>query len=139
MKVVAACLLALISGQTVSAEILVPVRTIRAKEIIEATDIVAKPESVLGALSDPSEVVGQEARIVLYAGRPVKKADLREPAIIDRNESVTLVFSKNGLSILTDGRALGRGAPGEIIRVMNLSSRTTVIGRIRSDGLIEVE
>ncbi|MBO9450364.1 flagella basal body P-ring formation protein FlgA, partial [Tropicibacter sp. R16_0] len=35
-------------------------------------------------------------------------------------------------------RAMGRGATGEIIRVMNLSSRSTVTGRIRPDGSIEV-
>ena len=52
---------------------------------------------------------------------------------------MTLVFLKGGLRIATEGRALGRGSEGEIIRVMNLSSRTTVSGRIQSDGSIEVQ
>lgn len=139
MKALFTCFAGLISAQTVSADVLVPVRTIRAQEIIGAEDIVMKPDAMPGALSDPSEIVGQEARIVLYPGRPVRKADIRPPAVVDRNETVTLVFSRNGLRILTEGRALGRGAPGETVRAMNLSSRTTVVGRIRSDGSIEVE
>ncbi|MEM9126779.1 MAG: flagella basal body P-ring formation protein FlgA, partial [Pseudomonadota bacterium] len=47
--------------------------------------------------------------------------------------------NRRPLSITTEGRALGRGAAGDRIRVMNLSSRTTVTGLIRPDGQIEVK
>ena len=126
-------------GTPALAEILVPARTIRAKEIISARDLVPKAGQVPGAVSDPDEIIGQEARVALYPGRPIRFSDIGPPAIIDRNDVVPLIFNHGGLTITAEGRAMGRGSTGEIIRVMNLSSRTTVTGRIRSDGSIEVQ
>ncbi len=121
------------------AEIVVPTRTIRAKEIISPADLETKPLDLPGAVTDPNALIGQEARVALYPGRPIRAADVGPPALVDRNDLVVLVFSSQPLSITTEGRALGRGAVGDRIRVMNLSSRTTVTGRIRSDGQIEVK
>lgn len=120
------------------AETVVPTRTIRAKEIISAGDLEVKPADMPGMVADPGVLIGQEARVALYAGRPIRVGDVGPPAIVDRNDLVLLVFSRQPLSITTEGRALGRGAAGDRIRVMNLSSRTTVTGRIRPDGQIEV-
>lgn len=126
-------------GTNLCAEILVPVRTIRAKEIIGANDVIWKSVTLDGAIADLTEVVGQEARIALYPGRPIRRGDVGPPAIIDRNDVVVLVFSRGGLRIMAEGRSLGRGAAGELIRVMNVASRTTISGRIQSDGSVEVK
>ncbi len=130
---------AFLAAAEVSADILVPVRTIRAKEIIGSEDVVLKDAEIEGALSELSDLIGKEARVALYTGRPVFHGDVGLPAVVGRNDIVTLVFAQGGLRIMTEGRSLGRGAPGEIIRAMNLSSRTTVTGRILSDGSIEVQ
>ncbi len=121
------------------ADIVVPTRTIRAKEIISATDIEIKAQQVPGAVTDPEFLIGQEARVALYPGRPIHAGDVGAPALVDRNDLVVLIFDRKPLSITAEGRALGRGAAGERIRVMNLSSRTTVTGLIRPDGQIEVK
>ncbi len=121
------------------ADILVPVRTIRAKEIIAPEDLMIKRVDVSGALSDAAEVVGFEARVALYPGRPVRLGDVGPPAIVERNDLVTLVYVRGGLRIVTDGRSLGRGAAGETLRVMNMQSRSTVFGQVRADGTIEVQ
>ncbi len=121
------------------AEIVVPTRTIRAKEVIVSSDIEVKTSEVNGAVRRPEDLIGQEARVALYPGRPIRPADVGPPAIVDRNDLVTLVFDHVALSITAEGRALGRGAAGERIRVMNLASRTTVTGVIRPDGQIEVK
>ncbi|APG48723.1 flagellar basal body P-ring formation chaperone FlgA [Phaeobacter porticola] len=128
----------LFCAQSAWADILVPVRTIRAKEIVTAEDLVLKQVEVLGAISDPTLVIGKEARVALYAGRPMRTGDVGPPAIVERNDLVTIRFKRGGLTILAEGRSLGRGADGEAIRVMNLSSRTTVSGRIAADGTVEV-
>lgn len=132
------CLLTLIPA-AIRAEIVVPTRTIRAKEIIAAADLQVKATDVAGAVWQLSDLIGQEARVALYPGRPIRPSDIGPPAIVDRNDLVTLVFDRTALSITAEGRALGRGAAGERIRVMNLSSRTTVTGVIRPDGQIEVK
>lgn len=121
------------------ADIVVPTRTIRAKEVIVAADLETKEVTIAGAVTDPADLIGQEARVALYPGRPIRSGDFGPPAIVNRNDLVTLIFHQASLSIQTEGRALGRGAAGERIRVMNLSSRTTVTGLIRPDGQIEVQ
>lgn len=137
MKLALALFVSLIA-QSAIAEIIVPVRNIRPKEIIAPDDLMIKQVSVAGAISLPDELIGQEARVALYVGRPIRPGDFGPPAIVERNDLVTLRFRNGPLTIATEGRALGRGAEGESIRVMNLSSRTTISGRVKADGSIEV-
>ena len=130
--------LALAMPVAAHAEMVVSNRTIRAKEIISATDLDMKATNASGAITNPQDLIGQEARVALYPGRPIRDGDVGPPAIVDRNDLVVLVFDRRPLSITAEGRALGRGAVGDRIRVMNLSSRTTVTGHVRPDGQIEV-
>jgi flagellar basal body P-ring formation protein FlgA len=117
---------------------LVATRTIRAQSILTAEDFALVAAEIPGALTDAAGAIGLEARVTLYAGRPIGSGDVGPPALIDRNQIVALIFRSGGLSILTEGRALDRGAAGEVIRVMNLTSRTTVNGTIAPDGSVIV-
>ncbi|MEX0351076.1 MAG: flagellar basal body P-ring formation chaperone FlgA [Paracoccaceae bacterium] len=132
-------LVTLFAALPAQADIVMPNRTIRAKELISPTDLVQEPGEMPGVYRHPAEVVGYEARVTLYAGRPIRAGDVVPPALVNRNDLVSLVFAKGGLTITADGRALGRGAVGDTIRVMNQSSRTTLSGRIMADGRIEVD
>ncbi len=120
------------------AETLVAARTIRAQELIGPNDLIIRDVQMTGGISDPALVVGMEARVVIYAGRPIRPGDIGTPSVVDRNEVIPLIYSSGGLTISTEGRALGRAGPGEIIRVMNLSSRTTVTARIDQNGAAHV-
>lgn len=127
-------LLLLMLASTASAETVVAARTIQAQSIIAAGDLVIQQATLPGGESDPALFIGMEARVALYAGRPIRVADVGFPAIVDRNQLIPLVYDANGLVIRTEGRALGRAGVGEIIRVMNMTSRNTVSARIGSDG-----
>jgi flagellar basal body P-ring formation protein FlgA len=122
----------------VSAESLVATRTIRAKSLVAAEDLALVSAELPGALSDPGLAVGLEARVAIYAGKPVRPGDLGPPTLVERNQLVTLVFLSGGLAISTEGRALARGSEGDDIRVMNLGSRNTVTGRVGPDGAVYV-
>lgn len=122
----------------VSAESLVATRTIRAKSLIAPEDLTLVSADLPGALTDPAQAVGLEARVSIYAGKPVRAGDLGPPTLVDRNQLVTLVYLSGGLAIATEGRALARGAEGDEVRVMNLGSRNTVTGRIGPDGAVYV-
>lgn len=130
-------LVAVVPGH-LAAETVVAARMIRAQEILGPRDVAVIEDSVSGALSDPSAVIGQEARTNLYAGRAIRSGDLGPPALIERNQTVVLNYHHAGLAITTEGRALGRGGVGERIRVMNIASRTTVTGTVLVDGSINV-
>ncbi|WP_374645026.1 flagellar basal body P-ring formation chaperone FlgA [Tabrizicola sp.] len=120
------------------AESLVATRTIRAQSVIAAEDVALVEAALPGALADPGLAVGLEARVAIHAGRPVRAKDLAAPALVERNQLVRLFFLSGGLAIATEGRALARGAEGEVIRALNLASRTTVSGRVGPDGAVYV-
>lgn len=120
------------------AETVVATRTIRARELIAASDLRVDPAIIPGTLSDPATAVGSEARYTIYAGRPVRQSDLSVAAVIQRNELVMLIYRNGALQIQTDARSLGRGAIGDRVRVMNLASRTTVTGTVIAPGQISV-
>jgi flagellar basal body P-ring formation protein FlgA len=128
----------LMFAQPVLAESVVATRTIRANTLIAPEDLTLVSAELPGALTDPAAALGQEARVAIYAGKPVRQGDFGPPTLVDRNQVVTLVYLSGGLAISTEGRALGRGAAGEEIRVMNLGSRNTVSGRIGPDGAVYV-
>lgn len=125
-------------GSTAAADTVVAARTIPAQTIISPEDIVLREGTIAGGESDPLLFVGMESRVALYAGRPIRAADVGFPAVIERNQIVPLIFQNSGLRIATEGRSLGRAGPGEIVRVMNLESRTTVSARIGADGIAYV-
>ena len=123
-----------LAANCASADIVVPNRTLPAHTIIQPADVIAKTGDISGAVSDVNAVVGRETKRALYAGRPIALADIGEPAIIDRNGLLKLVYRTSGLRIETDGRSLDRGSAGDLVRVMNLGSRNTVTARIGEDG-----
>jgi len=112
-------------------------RVIRPQEIVAPGDVILRegPETGLPTLQ---EIIGREARIVLYPGRAIRADDTGPPATIERNQVVPLVYVRGELRIETEGRALSRAGPGDYVRVMNLASRATLTGRVTEDGRIEV-
>ena len=120
------------------AEVVVPAKTIRANTTISANDITLKPIQNENAYTLMADVVGQEARTTLYAGRPILFDDIGPPAIVSRNQIVLLSYETSGLKILTEGRALQRGGVGDRVRIMNLDSRATLFGQIQADGSVRV-
>ncbi|WP_417627600.1 flagellar basal body P-ring formation chaperone FlgA [Pararhodobacter aggregans] len=134
-----ALVLALLVATPAPADVLVAARTLRAGTLVEVGDVILLSDPApLGAAQAPDEAVGLEARVTLYARRPIPVASLGPPALVERNQLVTLVFQAGGLEIRADGRALGRGAEGETVRIMNLASRSTVSGTIAGPGLVRV-
>ncbi len=120
------------------ADTVVAARTIRAQTVLSAGDLAVRGGEVPGGISDPAELIGQEARVSLYAGRPVRRSDVGPPAVIERNQIVPMIFEANGLTISAEGRSLSRAGPGDSVRIMNTSSRNTVSGRVLPDGRVRV-
>ncbi|QDL94765.1 flagellar basal body P-ring formation protein FlgA (plasmid) [Paroceanicella profunda] len=117
---------------------LVATRAVRASSVLGPDDVTLLPGSTPGALSSPEEAIGQETRAALYPGRPIYAGQVGPPALVERNATVMLHFRQGALFISTEGRALDRAGEGETVRVMNLTSRQIVQGRVAPDGSVEV-
>lgn len=124
--------------QAAVAGTVVAARPIRVREVIGPDDVRLNPGATPGGLSDVDLVIGQEARVGIFAGWPIRPGDIGPAALVDRNQLVTLVFQRGGLNITAEGRALGRAAAGELVRVMNMSSRATVTGVVAGPNIVEV-
>ncbi len=124
----------LVQAQTVQAA-----RPIKINTVVTADDLKLSDDEMTGAFSRIHDAVGLETRKTLYPGRPVMVGDLGPVTVIDRNQLVQLVFKSGTLEITADGRALGRAAIGQRVRVMNSNSRLTVTGVVRGPALVEVQ
>ena len=121
-----------------TAETLTAARVVRPNAIIGPGDLGVMTATVPGALTPEADVIGLEARITLYPGRPILPDHVGPAALVERNQPVVVIFRSGGLTISADGRALSRGAEGDTVRVMNMASRTTVSGKVQPDGSIVV-
>ena len=121
-----------------NADSLVATQTIRAQTVVKADDFTVVDADIPGALSDPAALIGLQTKVTIYAGRPITADAVGAPALVERNQDVALVYRSGGISILTEGLALGRGGTGDVIKVMNLTSRATVSGTIGLDGKVYV-
>lgn len=121
-----------------TADILTSTRVIRPNTVIEPQDISVLAKDYPGAIKAGENIIGQETRNTLYPGRPIRQGDIGPVALVKRNQHVKLIFRQGGLVISTEARSLQRGAIGEFVRVMNMSSRTTVSGMVTKDGSVEV-
>lgn len=126
------------AGVQASAETLLASRTLPARTIISESDLTIAAGVTPGAASSIINILGKETRATIYSGHPVFLSAVSEPALIERNQFATLVYQVGGLTISAEGRAMERGAAGELVRVMNLSSRTIVQGTVQSDATISV-
>ena len=130
--------LAILLPQMALADVVLAARTLRARTILSATDLVLHKSEIDGAVTEISQVIGLEARVVLYEGRPISLSDIGPAAIIVRNQTVTLVYANGPLRISADARALGRAGVGDRLKVMNLASRKIIFGIVGRNGAVFV-
>lgn len=110
-------------------------RTLPSGTVLSAEDIVLPPEES----SDLAAILGLQTRVTIYEGKSIQISQLTQPTLVARNQIVTIVYQTTVLRIEAEGRALSAGAEGQVIRVMNLSSKATVSGRVMADATILVE
>lgn len=132
-------LLIICIGSNTLADSVVPTRTIRANAIITDLDVTMKAGLTKNGFDRALDVIGQEAKTTLYAGRPILFDDIGPPALVTRNQIVSLRFETAGLLITTEGRSLERGGIGDRVRIMNMDSRATLFGQIQADGSVHVK
>ncbi|HEY7230724.1 MAG TPA: flagellar basal body P-ring formation chaperone FlgA [Pseudolabrys sp.] len=117
-------------------------RTIERGTIIKAADVVMdrRPRAEVGRdiITRREDAAGLAARGTLQGGRPLRAADLMKPDLIQRNESVTLVYEAPGIVLTIRGRANEGGVEGDVISVLNEHSKRLVHGVIIGPGRVAV-
>jgi flagella basal body P-ring formation protein FlgA len=125
--------------ETVEAAVLA--RNIERNELIKSSDVVVerRPKAETGGdVAARDRVVGMQARRQLRAGQALKTADIARPDLVQRDQTVTLVYESAGLYLTIRGKALDNGTEGDVVSVVNLQSKRTVSGTVVGRGQVAV-
>ena len=74
----------------------------------------------------------------MQPGRALRMTDLMKPEIIQRNETVTIIYEMTGITLTVRGKAAEGGAEGDTISVLNEQSKRTVQGVIAGPGRVVI-
>ena len=97
-------------------------------QVVKATDVAVliRPKTDTAVVTDMKAVVGFAARHQLQPNQPLSTADLMKPEIVQRNDTVTIVYQAPGVTLTLRGQAQDAGALGDTINVLNSESKRAV-------------
>lgn len=84
------------------------------------------------------ELLGKTPRRIAMHGEPLQEKDLEMPRIVERGESVTIIYADGPILLTAKGRALQDGAKGEAVRVVNTTSSRPIEGLVSDIGTVTV-
>ena len=117
-------------------------RRLRAGHVIRRRDVTvdeAVAERVAaGALARVEDAIGRKLRSPVQHGRALTAALIAAPDAVRRGDLVTLVSGRGTLQVTAPGRVAQTAALGATIRVQNLASRRSVLGRVEDPDTVRV-
>src|SRR5258707_12565215 len=125
--------------ETVEAAVLA--RGLERNEVIKSSDVVVerRPKAEVGNdVASRERAVGMQARRQLRAGQALKVADLAKPDLVQRDQTVTMIYETAGLYLTVRGKALEGGTEGDVVSVLNLQSKRTVSGTVIGRGQVSI-
>ena len=129
--------LCLLAGP-VWADSVIATRPIAAHAIITAEDVTTVAMDIPHAVGNLHDAIGQTANMAIPAGQAVRADQISALVQVARNAIVEVVLVAGGLEIRTEGRALDAGKAGEVIDIMNTTSRARIRGIIGDDGIVRI-
>ena len=120
--------------------VVTPVRDIARGEVIANSDLtfgnVTSGALMTGTLTSMDAATGMEARRVLHAGETLSAADLRRPVVVNKGQTVTMIFDAPGVQLTAMGRALSEGGVGDTVTVQNPASFRMVNAVVTGSGTV---
>jgi flagella basal body P-ring formation protein FlgA len=115
-------------------------RPLERGEVIKASDLAIqrRPKAEGPAITAIDAVAGMAARHPLRPGQALYEADLMKPMIVQRNDTVSIIFEAPGLTLTLRGQAQDAGALGDTIGVLNVQSKRVVQGIITGPGRVQI-
>ncbi len=122
----------------------VPVLTheVRNGQIISEGDVemhsITQTQTRSDTVLSISDIVGKSPVRSISAQRPIRTAEISNPAVVKKNSMVQLRFESDGINISTTGQAMEDGAAGDIINVRNVASKRIVKALIENASSVRV-
>jgi flagella basal body P-ring formation protein FlgA len=125
--------------ETVEAAVLA--RDVERNEVLKSSDVVVERRprvEVGGDVASRQRAVGMQARHQMRAGQAMRMADLAKPDLVQRDQTVTMIYEVTGLYLTVRGKALEGGTEGDVVSVLNLQSKRTVSGTVVGRGQVAI-
>jgi flagella basal body P-ring formation protein FlgA len=126
--------------ETIDAAVLT--RNIDRNELLKSSDIVIERRTKAEIGNDAAsreQSLGMQVRRSMRAGQPLRSADLVKPDLVQRDQSVTVIYDTPGLYLTTRGKALDNGTEGDVVSVLNLQSKRTLTGTVTGRGQVTIQ
>jgi len=127
------------SGSAVaSVEAVVLQHAVERGALLKASDLALerRPRSEGPFIGEVAAAAGQAAKNALRSGQALRQIDLKKPPLVQRNDSVTIVYQAPGIVLTLRGEAQEAGALGDQISVMNAQSKRVVQGTVSAPGQV---
>ncbi len=114
-------------------------RDVERGDILKASDVALerRPRAEVGnAPLDRVPAVGMQTKRSLRAGAVLRMADLTKPDLVQRGQSVTLMYQSAGITLTIRAKALDSGTEGDTVTVLNLQSKREVQGVVVGTGQV---
>jgi flagella basal body P-ring formation protein FlgA len=85
------------------------------------------------------QAIGMQMRRPMRAGRALRVADIVRPDLVQRDQTVTIVYQTAGIYLTTRGKALDSGTEGDVVSVLNAQSKRTVTGIVSGRGQVTIQ
>jgi flagella basal body P-ring formation protein FlgA len=127
----------------VSQEVVVSNRPLKRNDVIAKEDVRLEKMNI-GELSpnvitDPREVIGKRTKRVVEPGTPLRLNSLEMPPLVKRGDLVTIVAESEVLKITTQGVVTESGCKGDMVRVVNTSSRKELYATVRDSRTVAID
>ncbi len=124
-------------------DVLVAAHYLRRHHEIEAKDLqwVSRSLSHLPPdfLTEMGAALGKRLTIALNRGEVLRKAIVEEPPLLKRGNRVMLLVETGQIRVTTVGEVREEGRRGDRIKLVNLSSKKEVIGRVIDGQTVQVD
>lgn len=123
-------------------EAAVPTRALARGDVIKASDFAIERRPKSEFASEPpasaAEIAGLAARRALRVGQPLRNADLMKPEIVKKNDAVLLHYEVPGIVLTMRGQAQESGTEGDIVNVLNVTSKRVIQGIVTGPGRVTI-
>jgi flagella basal body P-ring formation protein FlgA len=118
------------------------VASLAAGTVLQPQDIEMRPEpiSVAQGAGAPgmAQLVGKQLQHQSYAGMLLHAADVAEPQLIARNDSVIVYLRAGAMTLSVKGQALNAASLGEPVAVLNMTSKKVLHGTALAAGEVQM-
>ena len=112
------------------------VHAMNSGDIVQPEDLTYKQVAATSGNvpNNVQSVIGKTVRFPIREGAIIHTTDLTSPTVVKRQETVSVTWTQNGLSLTMSGKATKDGAVGDVIQVQNPASKKLVDAVIIGPG-----